>query len=286
MIASFPTPLRLRSPFRCPRPLFPRDDGGRRRRGWASRSSMCLAAAPFVKDGALRVNGREALTSVPQNVVVSPPLMDGAAAFLGAVADREDSRHVFKLGVLRDFRLLCLFRYVYVWHALMGYWGGVSPDAAETKKYNSKLVYPVQSPGNLSHSRDLTMDCMEKYGVGMVDPDKAFDFYDDLHSYLRSQNIDGVKVDVQNILETIGTGHGGRVSLAHRFHGALEKSIAKNFQDNRTWPCLKVPSIPSSEVTYLTAHVSPGDVEYLEEVAGDDWTGDCAVYSYHDGKYH
>ncbi|RWW33622.1 hypothetical protein GW17_00001656 [Ensete ventricosum] len=101
MIASFPTPLRLRSPFRCPRPLFPRDDGGRRRRGWASRCSMCLAAAPFVKDGALRVNGREALTSVPQNVVVSPPLMDGAAAFLGAVADREDSRHVFKLGVLR-----------------------------------------------------------------------------------------------------------------------------------------------------------------------------------------
>ncbi|XP_064961648.1 probable galactinol--sucrose galactosyltransferase 2 [Musa acuminata AAA Group] len=670
MIASFPTPLRLRSPFRCPRPLFPRENGGCRRRGWTWRSSMCLAAAPFVKDGALRVNGREALTGVPQNVVVSPPLMDGAAAFLGAVADREDSRHVFKLGVLRDYRLLCLFRfkiwwmiprvgtagsdvpfetqmlllearqyeavdggvreaaadpafyilflpvldgdyrsslqgnssdelefciesgdpattgsrfleavfvshgsnpfdlmkesmkmlekhkgtfsvrehkmkpgvldyfgwctwdafyfdvnpqgiedglkslskggtppkflliddgwqdtsnefqkegepaaegsqygarlvsvkennkfrrtadgasnngatslkdfvsnikqtyglrYVYVWHALMGYWGGVSPDAAETKKYNSKLVYPVQSPGNLSHSRDLTMDCMEKYGVGMVDPEKAFDFYDDLHSYLMSQNIDGVKVDVQNILETIGTSHGGRVSLAHRFHEALEKSIAKNFQDNSiiccmaqstdsiysskvnsitrasddymprnmlsqtlhvaavafnsmwlgevmvpdwdmfyslhyaaefhaaaralggcgvyisdkpnqhdfellkklvlpdgsilrakypgrptrdclfddpvmdgksllkiwnhnkctgilgifncqgagTWPCLKVPSTPSSEVTYLTGHVSPGDVEYLEEVAGDNWTGDCAVYSYHDGS--
>lgn len=120
----------------------------------------------------------------------------------------------------------------------MGYWGGVSPDAAETKKYNSKLVYPVQSPGNLSHSRDLTMDCMEKYGVGMVDPEKAFDFYDDLHSYLMSQNIDGVKVDVQNILETIGTNHGGRVSLAHRFHEALEKSIAKNFQDNSIICCM------------------------------------------------
>lgn len=59
-----------------------------------------------------------------------------------------------------------------------------------------------------------------------------------------------------------------------------------NCQGAGTWPCLKVPSTPSSEVTYLTGHVSPGDVEYLEEVAGDNWTGDCAVYSYHDGKYH
>ncbi|KAK9935825.1 hypothetical protein M0R45_012701 [Rubus argutus] len=72
-------------------------------------------------------------------------------------------------------------RYVYVWHALLGYWGGLVPNAPGTKKYNPKLRYPVQSPGNLANMRDGSMDSMEKYGVGTIDPAKAYQFYDDLH---------------------------------------------------------------------------------------------------------
>ncbi|XP_042440004.1 probable galactinol--sucrose galactosyltransferase 2 [Zingiber officinale] len=673
MIVSFPPPLRLCSSFLCTNPFLYRH-GSILDRGTTSKASVCLPAAavvaPFIKDGALRINGREALTGVPENVVATYPLADSPAAFLGAVSDRKDSRHVFKLGVLRNHRLLCLFRfkifwmvprwgtsgsdvpfetqmlllevthdlavdggpsrtshdpthyilflpvldgcfrsslqgnssdelefciesgdpatiesqflesvfvnygedpfglmkesmimlekhkgtfsvrekkekpgildwfgwctwdafyfdvhpkgiedglkslseggtppkflliddgwqdtrnefqkegepaaegsqygarlvsvkenykfkgttgggstgkttslkdfvtyvketyrikYVYCWHALMGYWGGVDPDAPETKKYNSKIVYPVQSPGNHSHLRDLTMDCMEKYGVGMIDPSKIFEYYDDQHSYLRSQNVDGVKVDVQNVLETIGSNNGGRVTLTRRFHQALEKSISRNFKDNSIiccmghntdsiysskvssitrasddymprnlssqtlhvaavtfnsiflgevmmpdwdmfyslhyaaefhataraiggcgvyisdkpnqhdfellrklvlpdgsvlrakypgrpthdclfndpvmdgksllkiwnhnkltgivgifncqgaglWPSIKVQSTAMLEETYLTGHVSPCDVEYLEDVAGDGWNGDCAVYSFTDGS--
>lgn len=136
----------------------------------------------------------------------------------------------------------------------MGYWGGVHPNAPETKKYNSKIVYPVQSPGNLAHSRDLSMDCMEKYGVAMIDPSMADEFYDDLHAYLVSQSIDGVKVDVQNVLETLGAGYGGRVSLTQRFQGALEKSISKNFQDNSIICCMgqSTDSIYSSKASAVT----------------------------------
>jgi hypothetical protein len=36
-----------------------------------------------------------------------------------------------------------------------------------------------------------------------VNPDRVFSFYDELHAYLASTGIDGVKVDVQNILETL-----------------------------------------------------------------------------------
>lgn len=129
-------------------------------------------------------------------------------------------------------------RYVYVWHALLGYWGGLLPNAFGTKKYNPKLRYPVQSPGNLANMRDLAMDCMEKYGVGAIDPAKVYQFYDDLHAYLVSQDVDGVKVDVQNILETISTGLGGRVSLTRQFQQALEKSIATHFQDNSIICCM------------------------------------------------
>lgn len=106
------------------------------------------------------------------------------------------------------------------------------------KKYNPVLKYPIQSPGNLANMRDLSLDAMENYGVGVIDPATISQFYDDLHSYLVSQGVDGVKVDVQNILETIATDLGGRVSLSRQFQEALEKSIASNFQDNSIICCM------------------------------------------------
>lgn len=120
----------------------------------------------------------------------------------------------------------------------MGYWGGLHPGAPETQKYNPTLKFPVQSPGNLAHVRDIAMDCMEKYGIGTIDPAKIYEFYDDLHSYLAKQGVDGVKVDVQNILETIATDSGGRVKLTRHFQQALENSISRNFRDNSIICCM------------------------------------------------
>lgn len=57
-------------------------------------------------------------------------------------------------------------KYVYVWHALVGYWGGLLPSSEPLKKYNPKLVYPVQSPGNVGNIRDVAMDAIERYGIG------------------------------------------------------------------------------------------------------------------------
>lgn len=107
--------------------------------------------------------------------------------------------------------------------------------------------------GNLAHRRDIAMDRMEEYGVGTVDPEKIFEFYDDLHSYLASQDIDGVKVDVQNILETIATGSGGRVSLTRHFHQSLEKSISNNFPDNGIICCMAQST--DSVYRYLTQNL-------------------------------
>lgn len=76
------------------------------------------------------------------------------------------------------------------------------------------------------------MDSLEKYGVGTIDPQKIYNFFNDLHSYLASSGIDGVKVDVQNVIETLGSGCGGRVSLTRLYQEALEESIAKNFTGN------------------------------------------------------
>ncbi|GMY32309.1 probable galactinol--sucrose galactosyltransferase 2 [Fagus crenata] len=95
-------------------------------------------------------------------------------------------------------------KFVYVCHALAGYWGGVLPSSETMKKYNSKIAYPIQSPGNIGNLRDIVTDILEKYGVGLIEPEKVFEFYNNLHSYLASCSVDGVKVDVQNLIETLG----------------------------------------------------------------------------------
>ncbi|KAL9228391.1 hypothetical protein vseg_003979 [Gypsophila vaccaria] len=129
-------------------------------------------------------------------------------------------------------------KYVYMWHALVGYWGGLLPSSEAMKKYDPKLVYPVQSPGNVGNLRDVAMDSIERYGIGLINPEKIYDFYNDYHSYLASINVDGVKVDVQNVVETIGSGYGGRVRLTSLYQRALEESVARNFKNNNLICCM------------------------------------------------
>lgn len=129
-------------------------------------------------------------------------------------------------------------KFVYVWHALVGYWGGVKPAAAGMEHYDTALAYPVQSPGVLGNQPDIVMDSLSVHGLGLVHPKKVFNFYNELHAYLASCGVDGVKVDVQNIIETLGAGHGGRVSLTRSYNQALEASIARNFPDNGCIACM------------------------------------------------
>lgn len=135
------------------------------------------------------------------------------------------------------FLIICT-RYVYVWHAITGYWGGVSAGVKEMEQYESKIAYPVASPGVESNEPCDALNSITKTGLGLVNPEKVFNFYNEQHSYLASAGVDGVKVDVQNILETLGAGHGGRVKLARKYHQALEASISRNFQDNGIISCM------------------------------------------------
>ncbi|XP_031479166.1 probable galactinol--sucrose galactosyltransferase 2 [Nymphaea colorata] len=129
-------------------------------------------------------------------------------------------------------------QYVYMWHALIGYWGGILPTSPAMEKYNPRMEFPVQSPGNIGNLRDVAIDSMEKYGVGVIDPEKLYNFFNDLHGYLTSQGVDGVKVDVQNSVETLGKGYGGRVLLMRKYQRALEESVARNFKGNHLICCM------------------------------------------------
>ncbi|XP_030544785.1 probable galactinol--sucrose galactosyltransferase 5 [Rhodamnia argentea] len=120
--------------------------------------------------------------------------------------------------------------YVYVWHALCGYWGGLRPGAPGLPE--SSVVKPKLSPGLETRMEDLAVDKIVNNGVGLVPPELVERMYEGLHSHLESVGIDGVKVDVIHLLEMLCEKYGGRVELAKAYYKALTASVRKHFKGN------------------------------------------------------
>lgn len=90
--------------------------------------------------------------------------------------------------------------YVYVWHALCGYWGGIRPNVPGLPK--AKVIAPKLTPGLKTTMEDLAVDKIVNNGVGLVPPELAEQMYEGLHSHLESVGIDGVKVDVIHVINS------------------------------------------------------------------------------------
>ncbi|CAI9765781.1 unnamed protein product [Fraxinus pennsylvanica] len=208
-------------------------------------------------------------------------------------------------------------KYVYIWHAIIGYWAGVQPEVKEMEEYGCFIEYLKLSKGVVENEQ----------------------------SHLASAGIDGVKVDGQCLLETLGNGLGGRVELISKYQQALDASVAKNFPDNEciacrshnidSFYCSKQTAIvrasegfsplkPISHTIYIASvaynsvflgefmlpdwdmfhslhpeaeyhgsakaisggpvYIRGDDVHLISEVALDsNWNGDCTVYSHRSG---
>nr|CAD1842932.1 unnamed protein product [Ananas comosus var. bracteatus] len=120
--------------------------------------------------------------------------------------------------------------HVYVWHALCGYWGGVRPHVRGMPP--ASVVAPRLSEGLKTTMEDLAVDKIVNNGVGLVEPGRAHELYQGLHSHLQRSGIDGVKVDVIHILEMLCEEYGGRVELAKAYYRALTDSVKKHFKGN------------------------------------------------------
>ncbi|KAL2479613.1 putative galactinol--sucrose galactosyltransferase 6 [Abeliophyllum distichum] len=103
-------------------------------------------------------------------------------------------------------------KYVYVWHAITGYWGGVQPGVNGMDEYGSAVKYPMLSNGVLANEPGWKTDAIALQGLGLVNPKNVYKFYNELHSYLAAAGIDGVK--------------------------ALDASVARNFPDNGCIACM------------------------------------------------
>lgn len=114
-----------------------------------------------------------------------------------------------------------------VWHAFIGYWGGV--DGRALPQYEVRDVPRRSSLGVISHCPSL----QEWWGhlVGVVPGHRIEAFYTDYHRWLAEEGVDGVKVDVQGMLETVSDGSGGRVPFTRAYRRALESSVTDHFDD-------------------------------------------------------
>jgi hypothetical protein len=120
-------------------------------------------------------------------------------------------------------------QYVGVWHALLGYWGGLSHDTEFTSTYKTRMVRAklrLNTPGD----------------VLIIDPVDIHRFYDDFYTFLRSSGVDFVKTDVQHMLGQLVDPQ-DRSDVPAAFQSAWTSAYLKHF-DGRAISCMsEIPQI-------------------------------------------
>ena len=172
--------------------------------------------------------------------------------------------------VVRDLKVRMGVRHVIVWHALSCYWGGVAPvgEAVDgggggggggrggdpssspptstpssssalhpaVAKYDARIIYAKPTPGVAEIEPSMLWNPAVLAGVGVIADPGAL--YSDLHSYLASAGVDGVKVDGQAGAGLVGSALDGGPATARRHHEALEESVAAFLPGNHLTNCM------------------------------------------------
>jgi hypothetical protein len=84
-------------------------------------------------------------------------------------------------------------QHIAVWHAILGYWGGIAPDGEIAKKYKTvEVMREVGSRRNLPLGGKMTV----------VAEEDVSRFYDDFYRFLSDAGVDAVKTDAQFMMDT------------------------------------------------------------------------------------
>lgn len=123
--------------------------------------------------------------------------------------------------------------HIAVWHALLGYWGGICPDGDLAQKYKTKEV-KIKDPAaggpiaqNIKDGKILA-----------IDPDDVQRFYDDFYSYLASLGVDSVKADAQFFIDLFDDPE-DRKRFMTSYQDAWSLGILKHFS-SRAISCMSL----------------------------------------------
>lgn len=123
-----------------------------------------------------------------------------------------------------------------VWHALLGYWAGISPDGKIAKDYKT-----VDVNARLLIDHKIT-------DITTIAPEDVHRFYDDFYNFLASCGITAVKTDVQYMLNELTHGP-DRAAFLSTYPQAWTNAYLKHFQ-GRAISCMS--QIPQNLLlTYL-----------------------------------
>lgn len=122
---------------------------------------------------------------------------EGESPFQHAWLEFEAERKAFPSGLkglVSQIRQRCPnIQHIAVWHALLGYWGGISPRGKIAQTYKT-----VETVCEDSRRRNLPLG-----GTRTVVAEAAVEkFYDDFYRFLTEAGIDGVKTDAQFVIDT------------------------------------------------------------------------------------
>ncbi|KAL7791355.1 glycoside hydrolase family 36 protein [Trichoderma ceciliae] len=83
-------------------------------------------------------------------------------------------------------------QHIAVWHALLGYWGGISPGGKLAKQYKTvEVVREEAKRRNLQLGGKMTV----------IAKDDVYQFYGDFYKFLSDAGVDGVKTDAQFMID-------------------------------------------------------------------------------------
>lgn len=123
--------------------------------------------------------------------------------------------------------------HIAVWHALLGYWGGICPDGDLAKRYKTKEV-KIRDPaagGPIAHN-------ITEGKILAIDPDDVKSFYDDFYAHLASLGVNSVKADAQFFLDLLDDPE-DRKRFMTSYQDAWSLAIMKHFS-SRAVSCMSL----------------------------------------------
>lgn len=167
---------------------------------------------------------------------------------------------------------------VYCWHALLGYWSGIRNSNSEPEiqrtpsqfSIASSIVKPAPLQTILGVEPELAWDPLTLNGIGIPQDSDVDMLYEQMHSYLASVGVDGVKVDGQAAITMMGANSGGSASKTRLYVKAMEESVQQHFGAN----CINCMCHPT-ECLYSYSKTA------VARASDDFWPDDAASWTSH-----
>ncbi|KAL1843495.1 hypothetical protein VTJ49DRAFT_1366 [Mycothermus thermophilus] len=119
--------------------------------------------------------------------------------------------------------------HIAVWHALLGYWGGISPSGPLAKRYQT---ISVPRHDSIDTSRPSITSPLT-----LISPSDIGRFYNDFYTFLSTRGVTGVKTDAQYMLDTL-LPSSARRTLLPAYLNAWTLATARHFTADRAITCM------------------------------------------------